>query len=62
MQTTLAVMAVTLVSSLVAVFVVGKLLGDLNPTDSLSSCIKGPQRLAAYPLLSEESVYLWSQA
>uniref|UniRef100_A0A8C7ABA1 C-type lectin domain family 4 member F n=1 Tax=Neovison vison TaxID=452646 RepID=A0A8C7ABA1_NEOVI len=34
-QTILAVMAVILVSSLVALFIVGKLLGDLNATDSL---------------------------
>lgn len=34
-QTILAVMAVTLVFSLVALFIVGKLLRDLNATDSL---------------------------
>lgn len=48
-QTTVAVMAVTLVSSLVALIVVGKLLGDLNPTDSLCLPAKGPTHASRIP-------------
>lgn len=34
-QATLAFMVMTIITSLLALFVVGKLLGNLNPTDSL---------------------------
>lgn len=35
-RATLAFMVVTIITFLTALFVVGKLLGNLNPTDSLS--------------------------
>lgn len=47
-------MAITLISSLVALCVVGKLLGDPNPTDLLSFLHKGPKGTQTHTFCSQE--------
>ena len=44
LQATLASLGVFLVSCLVALFIVGKLLGDLSPADFLSFLHTGPKK------------------